>query len=387
MPTSDNDLRFPYMKWAKTESFLSPYCLAQSGMPAPDQAFLGDPWLPELGHVGPEDLEARLGELFAVDPARVLMFPGASSAMLVAALRWFRPGSRVCSETPSYEPFRALPAYLGATTVDLERRAENRWQPDPAQAAQALAEARQLERRGSGPGHVFLSNLSNPTGVLTPPETIALLAAVAAEADDGVGSDDNNCTGGGLLISNEIYMEYVPPARRVHAHALAPNAVSIGSLTKAYGLGALRVGWMILGEGLAAERRHLEDMANLAYVNAAPVTIEAGLRALDALPTLTQPLRRVEVEARPHWERWLRESPLVETVLPEFGIIAFPRICGVDDTRALVRFLQAEFGVDVTPGEFFGAPGHLRIGCGVPEATLVEGLPRLGAGIEAYLSR
>jgi aspartate/methionine/tyrosine aminotransferase len=362
------------MLWAKTESFLSPYCLAQSGMPAPDPAFLGEPWLPELGLLGTGEIEARLAALFDVDPARVLMVPGASSAMLVVALRWFRPGTRVCAETPSYEPFRALPTHLGATTVTLERSHEARWQPDPAQAARALREARQIERRGDGPGHIFLSNLSNPTGVLIPADTIALLAAVAAED-------------GGLLISNEIYMEYVPPARRVHAFDLAPNAVSIGSLTKAYGLGALRVGWIILGEGLLDERAHLEDMANLAYVNPAAVTIEAGLRALDALPTLLQPLRRVEAESRPHWERWLTQSPLVDTVLPEFGIIAFPRIHGVADTRALVRYLQAECEVDVTPGEFFGAPGHLRIGCGVPEATLTEGLARLEAGIQAWRER
>ena len=385
MTASDTCLRFPYMKWAKTESFLSPYCLAQSGMPAPDQAFLGDPWLPELGHLGPEGIEARLAELFDVDPARVLMVPGASAAMLVAGLRWFRPGTRVCAETPSYEPFRALPDHLGATTVALERSFESAWQPDPAQAARALAEGRQLERRGAGPGHIFLSNLSNPTGVLVPPETIALLAAVAA--DTAGPADESNCAGGGLLICNEIYMEYVPPERRVHAFELAPNAVSIGSLTKAYGLGALRIGWMILGSGLIDERPHLEDMANLAYVNPASMTIEAGLRALSALPTLTQPLRRVEAEARPHWRRWLASSPLVDAVLPEFGIIAFPRVKDATDTRALVRYLQAEHGVDVTPGEFFNAPGHLRIGCGVPEATLVEGLARLEAGLEAWQGR
>ena len=50
------------------------------------------------------------------------------------------------------------------------------------------------------------------------------------------------------------------------------------------------------------------------------------------------------------------------------------------DTRALAEHLAREHGVDVVPGEFFGLPGHLRVGCGVPAATLEEGLARLSAG-------
>ena len=32
---------FPYMTWAQTESFRSPYSLSQSGMPMPDASLLG----------------------------------------------------------------------------------------------------------------------------------------------------------------------------------------------------------------------------------------------------------------------------------------------------------------------------------------------------------
>lgn len=360
---------FPYMVWAHRESFRSPYCLAQSGMPAPD---LG-PWrglalslAPPAATALPE-LEARLARLFGLPPERVLVTPGASAAMLIVALTFFR-GARVVSELPSYEPLRALPQLVGAELATVQRRSEQGWRLDPAEVARALGEGR------GRPAHLFVTNPHNPSGVLAPPEDVVAWAAAAQRS-------------GGILCACEVYGEYLPNERRVHAFDLAPNALSIGSLTKAYGLGALRIGWILLGEGLAAQRERLVDSAYLAYVDPPTPSLEAASIALDHLPTLLAPLRRIERESRPLWERWLRGTAGVEAVVPEHGIIAFPRIEGAADTRALAAFLQTEHGVDTVPGEFFGAPGHLRVACGVPEATLREGLLRLGRGLAAWRAR
>ncbi|MCB9915700.1 MAG: pyridoxal phosphate-dependent aminotransferase [Planctomycetes bacterium] len=360
---------FPYMFWAQTESCLSPYSLSLSGMPAPDGSFLDGLGVDLAGPTAgalPE-LQAKLAELFDVEPERVLVVAGASSGMFLAAARWFRPGTRVAAETPSYEPLRALPLFFGAELRPLQRRLEDDFRVTPEAARSALAGA-------SGAGHLFLTNPHNPSGARMEADEIAALAGEAARA-------------GGVLACCEVYMEFVRPEERVHAFALAPNTITIGSLTKAYGLGALRVGWVILGEGLAHERAALMDRLFLAYVDPPSVALRAARRALDRLPQLLQPLRRVEEESRPLWERWLRETPGVEAHVPPRGLIAFPRIAGVPDTAELVRYLQHEHGVDVVPGEFFGAPGHLRVGCGVPAETLREGLARLTAGLEAWRAR
>ena len=66
MSTGPTDASFPYMFWAHTEAFLSPYCLSQSGMPAPDPAVFAQPRLPDLGPPAAEALpalEGRLAEL------------------------------------------------------------------------------------------------------------------------------------------------------------------------------------------------------------------------------------------------------------------------------------------------------------------------------------
>jgi aspartate/methionine/tyrosine aminotransferase len=364
------DLLFPYMVWAHTRSSRSPWCLSQSGMPMADPALFAPVGPPDLGHASAEALpalERRLAELFHTDPERVLVTLGASGAMHLAAQRFFRAPARVAVEVPSYEALRGTARLAGAELRPLYRRLETGWDADPEEARAHLAGA-------GGPGHVFVTNLHNPTGARLSADRLRELAAVAAGA-------------GGVLVSCEVYMEYVPNERRVHAFALSPNAISIGSLTKAYGLGALRIGWILLGEGLAHERAHLVDLAYLTWVDPPTPTLRAALFALEHLEELRRPLARVEAESRPVWERWLAETPGVQSTVPEHGIIAFPRVRDADDTLALAAWLQEEHRVDVVPGEFFALPGHLRVGCGVPAATLEEGLARLALGIEAWRAR
>ena len=357
------------MVWAHTSAARSSWSLSQSGMPLAETSFLDALGRFDLDHPSREalpELERRIAELFGVSPERVIGALGASGGMHLCALRYFRPGSRVVADVPSYEPFRSLPMYLGADLRPLRRRIEDGWQVDPG-------EVRGLLGTGAGAGHVFLANLHNPTGALIDRRRMAAIGEAAERA-------------GGNLISCEVYMEYVPNERRVHAFEV-PNGISIGSLTKAYGLGPMRIGWIVLGEGLARERQHLLDMAYLSYVDPPTAILRAGRLALDRLPQLLQPLRVIERESRPMWEQWLTRTEGIRCSVPEFGIIAFPRIEGVEDTIELSEYLAREHQVDVVPGEFFGLPGHIRIGCGVPAATLEEGLARLGRGIEAFRGR
>lgn len=365
-----SQLSFPYMFWAHTESFRSPYCLAQSGMPLPTAEWLALDAQEVLAHPGVEAqpaLEARLAELFGISSARVLVTMGASGAQHLCAARWFEAGSRVAVELPSYEALRAHAARSQARLFEVQRELEAGWTLDPERVA-ALADAH------PAPLHLVLTNPHNPSGAVLDAATLRALAGAIEPS-------------GGVLVCNEAYMEYAPSAERLHAATLAPNAVSIGTLTKAYGLGPLRLGWVLLGEGLAAERERLLDLAYLTWLEPPTASLVLARRALDRLPELLQPLRQIEATSRPHLLRWLRESGAVEAHVPPFGILSFPRVRGVSDTSALQQMLAQEFEVDVVAGEHFGAPGYLRVSCGVPEATLVEGLVRLEDGIRTYLER
>ncbi|HED66106.1 MAG TPA: pyridoxal phosphate-dependent aminotransferase [Planctomycetes bacterium] len=364
---------FPYINWLQAEGFRHPFSMTASGMSPPDPALLA----PALARGEALDLappgldarpavEARLAELFGTSPERVLLDQGASGAMHTIAWTLF-PGAHVVTEVPSYEPFRALAELYGGSSSFVER-------PAPGGSEDYLESVRSaLAERGSRPAHLFLCNPHNPTGHILGAEEIRSLARLAAEA-------------GGLLVMNESYMEFARPADRIHAFRLAPNAISLASLTKAYGLGALRTGWLLLGDDALHHRDALIDRGHLVGMDPPTPCLRIARAALDRLGDLLAPLRTLEHRSRPHLERWLRESEFAEGTLPPLGLCAFPRIRGVEDTRALTAHLAEAEGVGVVPGEYFAAPGHLRISYALPEATLVEALDRLERGIASYLS-
>lgn len=358
--------RFAYMRFARTEALGAQFALTQSGMPAADPKLFDGCAELDLGFAGKDvlpRLRAAIGAHVGAEPDDVLVTSGASGAMHLAASVVCAPGTRVASETPAYEPLHALPRHFGAELATFERTPSAGWRIDPAAVARALTGARR--------GHVSLTNPHNPSGVLLEANDLVALAREAERA-------------GGILISNEIYAEYVPAARRVRAHRLAPNTLSLGSLTKAYGLGALRIGWVVLGTGLAAERERFEEALFLDYVDPPTPALRLGLHAFGCLEQLRAPIARCERESKPEFASWLAASTRFRGAPSEFGMIAFPEVLGVGDTRAFARHLRAEHGVGVVPGEFFQRPGHVRIGFGLPLEPLREALARLDRGYDEF---
>jgi len=365
-----SSLSFPYMFWARSQAARTAHPLSQSGMPLATAELLNLSPDPEADLLHPMEylgrLEARLGAHLGVPAERVIVTGGATGALHLAALSTF-PESHVVADHPCYEPFRALAELYGRTTSPLERRPEDGWALDPDALARALF-AR------SGPAHLFACNPHNPTGVLVPAETIREAAARVADTD-------------GVLVVNETYMEFLPPQERYHAAGLAPNTMSLGSLTKAYGLGSLRLGWVALGEGLAGERERILDRQYLCSVDLPSSSLRAGLHALENLTRFDELVRRVERESRPIFERWLADEELVEGTMPAYGICAFPKVHGVRDTRALSEHLAHREEVDVVPGEFFGSPGHLRVGFGLAPEVVEGGLANLSRGLRSFAAR
>jgi aspartate/methionine/tyrosine aminotransferase len=181
------------------------------------------------------------------------------------------------------------------------------------------------------------------------------------------------------ILIDETFHDFVLDAQPSSAR-LGPEIVTINTLTKVYGLGMLRCGWVAGAPEVVAKIRR-------AWVSVAGI----GSRLTEALAALA--LEHIELfEA--HWRGvlaanrpLLREhlGPLVEEellrgeVAPE-GCVCFPEVAGVADTEGLTREL-AEQGVYVVPGRFFDRPGHIRIGFGGDSGRLDEALRRVAEAI------
>jgi aspartate/methionine/tyrosine aminotransferase len=297
---------------------------------------------------------------YGLSPNQIVTATGATGALGMVLKALVTPGDHVLVETPGFDILARQARAAGAVVEDLVRPA-----PDYRIDLDALAAKLRPRTRA-----VLITDLHNPTGVRLDPGEIAAAAKVAARV-------------GAVLVVDEVYAEFAAETGAAPAGTLARNIISVSSLTKVFGLFSLKFGWLAGDADLVAQLRLSApdgDMgvsklshAVAAHVLENPGPFEAHWRAVLAA---TRPVVEAHLAA-------LISDGLLSGDLPPYGCMCFPRVVGVDDTRALGQRLLDEFGVLVAPGEYFGAPGHIRIGFGADSTAIEEGMIRLRAGLQA----
>ena len=191
-------------------------------LPVPAEAALAD-----RGEY-PEGSYCELREAAAAyagcEPDEIAVDAGADGLIALVARTYLEPGALAVTESPTYPLYaiasRIEGAEVGAVPRDLD----------------ALAEA------GREASVVWLCNPGNPSGELWPAAEIARLAEAVPDA---------------LVAVDEAYFEYAGEtvagaARRV------PNLVAIRTLSKAFGLAGLRVGYAVASREVAAALSQLD---------------------------------------------------------------------------------------------------------------------------------
>lgn len=360
---------FEYMRFAKTVPPGARTALTSSGLSAPPADWLGDPRdlfdLTDAGAGGTRFLRERIAARYEVRPDDVFVTPGASAAIHLVAGALGAPGRTAIVESPCYPPLELEPRVFGCAVHHVARRREDGYRLDPNRLEAAL-------RDSSMPAMVLATHLHNPSGAAIGKHDLVVLAEKAAGA-------------GARLVSCEVYADFLGSARGRCAAAMVPGAVTIGSLTKAFGLGALRIGWIVCRDPRVIEQ--VDRRFDHLDVNCAMPSMKAAAAVFDAMPRFEKRAEEIAAAGRAVFLDWVRrESARVSCVEPAAGIMAFPKLEGVRDTVAFAKALRAKSGVQVTPGEFFGAAGHLRIGFGIAPAALREALDAISAALPAPVS-
>lgn len=343
---------FDYMAWAKRYQGSVRCDLSVSGMaPPPAELFPLDPaWL-SLKGVSPElrqGAKTRIAQTYGVAAENVLLAAGTSEANFLVCAAVLEPGDRVLVEQPAYQALVRLPTLFGARIDRFQRAVESEWSADPERIAAAWQPGTRL---------LLLTTPHNPTGSVTPPEVLAALGEWL-EARDA------------YALVDEVYRDFIPQAPPV-AQALHPRLITTASLTKVYGLGALRAGWALAP---AAIVRRAEQLFDLMAVNPPTMSLHATLAALEARPRLLPRAWQRAQAGRATVSAWLAEAPEVSAWLAPHGIIALLGLPGGVSSLALARRLRDERAALVVPGEYFDAPGWVRVAYGGEPEVVAAGL-------------
>jgi len=342
------------MHWSKTRS-RARFNLATSGVaPCPLDALPVDRAAFEINgdnSYGYELLQTAIAQHCGVDPACVVEAAGAAMANHLAMASLLEPGDEVLIEKPTYSLIPDTARYLGADIKRFERAEANGWAVDPAQIARVITPRTRL---------VVMTNLHNPTSVLTPDRVLRQVGELARSV-------------GAAVLVDEVYLDLIYEGTPRTSFHLGEEFVVTSSLTKAYGLSGLRCGWVLARPELAWRMRRLNDLFGATPVHVAELI---SVVAFKHLPFLRDRARHiVEADRRLLDDFFARESAL-SVVRTESGTTAFPRLRhGMSE--GLVQRLRTEFETSVVPGAFFEMPEHFRIGWGVETAVFAEGLKRI----------
>ena len=351
---------FEYMRWAKEHSGVHRYDLTASAAPPLPLRAIESPHVRRQSPSGDGDRvnEALVSARYGVPREHVLFVPGSTlgNYLLVSAL--IEPGDRVLVENPAYENLPGLVRLLGGRVIDLPRPAAAGHAIDLDAAERGLREGARL---------VFLTDLHNPTGARLASGDLDILVTLADRY-------------GARILMDEVYRDFLPGAPGTAYREGGPVVVAT-SLTKVYGLGALRVGWVLAPPAVRERVARLLDYLTVLPPAPAAAAAEQALREADERQDAA---RRSTEAGRRLFEQWVRKRDDVRIEMPGAGVVAFPGFDGIADTTPLCRWLRAERETAVVPGRFFGDPSRIRLAAGTSAEVLGPGLERLAEGIERH---
>lgn len=342
-----------YMYWAKTQS-RARFNLATSGVGSFPLAELpGQPALEINGDsaYGYAPLQQAIACKCGVDPDCVVAAAGTSMANHLAMAALLDPGDELLIEHPAYELLVSAALYFGADVKRFARAEENGYALDPAAIRGALTTKTKL---------IVVTNLHNPSSVLTPDSVLREIGDLARSVDAHV-------------LVDEVYLDAVYENTPRTAYHLGPEFIVTNSLTKVYGLSGLRCGWILAQPDLARAMRRLNDL--FGSIPAHPAEL-LSVAAFEQLDLIRERARRVVEADRALLREFLDRQRAVSAPRTAWGTTALLRLHGADVEQLLAR-LRTDYETTAVPGRFFEMPDHFRIGMGVNTEMFGEGLRRL----------
>jgi len=317
-------------------------------------------YTPALGLTALREAIARFyHDRFGADisPERIIVTPGASGALMLALAVTTDPGDEWLLPDPGYPSNRHLVRRFEGVARALPVDATTRFQPTPAQ----LADAWTARTRG-----LMVASPANPTGtLLTQAEIIALHEAVAAR--------------GGILIVDEIYQGLNYGVDASTALTSLEDVFVVNSFSKYFGMTGWRLGWVVAPQAYV---RQIEKLAQHFFISPSTPAQHAALAAFTpATLEILEERRHAFAARRNTLLPALRELGFRFATEPQGAFYLYADISDLaDNSEILARRLIEDAGVATTPGIDFGdnAPDrHLRIAYTTGEARLVEAAERI----------
>ncbi len=313
-------------------------------------------YYPEVNGTGL--LRERIAALYPkASPSNVLATVGAAQANWMIASTLLEPGDEVIVVSPGYRQVWGLATNFGCRVQEAQLRPENNWRLD-LDELEALA----------GPRTKLISivNPNNPTGSILTRQEMQRTIQLCARTGAWLHADEVYC---GTELSGPETPSFWGMYDRV---------ICVNSLSKAYGLAGLRIGWAIAQPEMVEELWRRHEYAVIAAAGPSMKLAEIALRA-DKRATLLERQKKLSREGHAVLENWVRGQEGRFSVSPAVATsIAFVRYNFDVPAVELADHIRQKASVLVAPGAYLGTEHHLRITVGYEPAKVRTALERIG---------
>jgi aspartate/methionine/tyrosine aminotransferase len=307
---------------------------------------------------GIPELRKNIASLYpGAGPENVLVTVGAIEANYDILWSVLSAGDEVVVMLPNYMQIWGLAKNLNLALKTFTLDEKNGWAPDLDGLKKAVTGTTKL---------IAICNPNNPTGYILKNEEMDVLIETARRA-------------GAWILADEVYAgaERLADEQTPSFYGKYEKVLAVGSLSKAYGLPGLRIGWVVgpapVVDEIWARHEYLTLSASMLSNHLAAIALSPGVR-----PRLIQRTRGFIRRGFPILEKWMNEHrEILSTTPPQAAAIAFVRYrLDIPSTQFAER-LRVEKKVLIVPGDHFGLDHFVRISFGVPHDYLTPALGRI----------
>lgn len=314
---------------------------------------------PEVNGTG--ILRERIAALYKdARPSNVLVTVGAAQANLVVASTLLEPGDDVIVVSPGYRQIWGLARNAGCRVHEVHLRPENNWRLDLDELETAAGPRIKL---------ISIVNPNNPTGTVLSAREMERIVSICAKSGAWLHADE-------VYRGTELSLPETPSFWGMY-----DRLVCVNSLSKAYGLAGLRVGWAVASPQMIEELWRRHEYAVIAASGPSMALAEIALRP-DKRQALLDRQKQLSRDGHRILRDWVRSQNGLFSVGEAMATsIAFVRCHLEIGSVALADFIRRKASVLVAPGAYLGTEHHLRITVGYEPEKVKAALSRISTAI------
>lgn len=317
-------------------------------------------WLGYTESLGNPELRHIIARTYQkMDENNILVTSGAEEAIFIFMNVALKKSDHIIVQYPCYQSLFGIAESIGCEITKWEMKEDQNWEVDLNFLVDSIKENTRA---------IIINNPHNPTGNLMSKNKLDTIIQLARSKDI-------------LLFSDEVYrsLEYKHTDRLDAACDIYENAISLGVMSKTFGLAGLRIGWIATkNKDIYNKIARFKDYTSIC--NSAPSELLATIALKHQDKIIKRNLLIIKENLALLDKFFEKYQSLFSWNKPKAGPIAFPSIKGIQNVEKFCIDLVNNKGVLLLPGNYYDKSlNNVRIGFGR------KNMPQCLAKLDEYL--